>query len=191
MGPIEGAAFVVFLIAILFASVYFVTRARWTMRNATRSFTKDDTERIRRNPYFAGIFFILALALLSYGWYLGNQNSAFAALAHKATGQVIELRIDLTPSSLDDYGNHISSISYPVVLFTTDKGQQFTFQSDIGDTSSQYKKGDAVEVLYDPSDPKNARIASQDSLSSLLFFLGLIFLIAPIVFVWKKFFAKP
>jgi hypothetical protein len=52
---------------------------------------------------------------------------------------------------------------HPVVRFTTAREQVVQFQSDEGATRPAYRVGDTVEVLYDPANPRNARLDTWSS----------------------------
>jgi hypothetical protein len=49
---------------------------------------------------------------------------------------------------------------YPVVRFTSDSGQEFTFTDGVGTYPPEFEAGEIVEVLYDPEQPQQAKIDS-------------------------------
>jgi hypothetical protein len=62
-------------------------------------------------------------------------------------------------SSTDNKGRS-SSVYYPVVKFTPNNGEATTFESNSGSKPPAFRKGQQVEVLYDPQQPDSAMINS-------------------------------
>jgi hypothetical protein len=52
----------------------------------------------------------------------------------------------------------ISWAYYPVVRFTTTQGREFVFTDGVGTYPPDYEVGDAVDVLYNPQNPRDATI---------------------------------
>jgi hypothetical protein len=73
----------------------------------------------------------------------------FLAVAVAADGVVVELS-----ESVDEDG----STYYPVVRFVAPDGQVVRFKGGIGSNPPDYRVGDPVRVLYDPSNPRTARL---------------------------------
>jgi hypothetical protein len=48
--------------------------------------------------------------------------------------------------------------SFPVIEFTTHAGQTIRFEADLGFYPSPPKRGQQVPVVYDPADPRQARL---------------------------------
>lgn len=68
---------------------------------------------------------------------------------------------------------------FPVVRYTTREGREVQFTSPIGTSPRIHREGQTVPVLYDPSNPTDARLASGLmryglSLFFLLFGLGML-----------------
>jgi hypothetical protein len=80
-----------------------------------------------------------------------------------------------TEMSIDDEGNKTWQ---PVISFVTDTGARCQFKSFIGGKEKDWKTGDAVQIRYDPANPRSAAI---DRLFYLflvplvLSFIGVIF----------------
>ncbi len=126
---------------------------------------------------FTSIFGLSGLALLIGGVLMYQNTAAFAKIAEKAPGKVIEVvRRDTT--------------YVPVVEFYTPDHQRFEHISSTGANPPSWKVGDTATVLYDPKDPMQAEI---DSFSNMwlgvliLFGLGVINTgIALGVIIWRR-----
>ncbi len=86
------------------------------------------------------IFFVVGLGLAIREYSFGRQ-------AVSSTGSIVDLRI----SDSGDGPNH-----YPIIEFKTNQGETIRFEGL--PTSPSPVKGTVVPVLYDPSDPNNARV---------------------------------
>jgi hypothetical protein len=78
----------------------------------------------------------------------------FLAVAVAADGVVVDLS-----QSVDEDG----STYFPVVRFVAPDGQVVRFESGIGSNPPDYRVGDPVRVLYDPSNPRTARLDTWDN----------------------------
>jgi hypothetical protein len=106
----------------------------------------------------AWVFLLLGLGLLGGGGVAASKVKAFADRALSAEGTVIELR---------------GSETYrPVVEFTAASGQRRTFAHGVSSSPPAFDVGERVTVLYDPEDPRDARIAGTFSLWFLPIVLG-------------------
>jgi Protein of unknown function (DUF3592) len=94
-------------------------------------------------PIVGGVFFVVGVVILV-------DTARFVSEADRATGTVIDLS-----RSVDEEGSVTFS---PVVRFTTAQGRTIEFVSS-SSSSSPPQQGDDVEVLYDPDDPGDARLA--------------------------------
>lgn len=118
----------------------------------------------------------LGLVLLAATVYLLVRTGSFVASAARTRGKVV----DLAESRSSDG----SSTWHPVVSFEVG-GEAVTFKSKFGARPAPYDIGDAVDVLYDPENPPDARIDSFRGLwlgaviagSLGLFFAGIAWLI--------------
>ena len=115
------------------------------------------------------VFLIVGLALLTGAFFLYQNKKAFLAKADTAQGTVIELL-----ESRSD-----NSITYkPLVSFKTKEGAQIEFTSSVSSNPPSYSEGETVEVLYDPSNPRDANINGFSSLwlgPLILGILGAVF----------------
>jgi hypothetical protein len=104
-----------------------------------------------------------ALFLGIGGWFYLDQHG-FEAKAEKATGTVIDVKRHKTTSTTG--GRQRTSIVYrPVIRFEVG-GKSYTFTSGSASSDYNYKKGVRLDILYDPANPQEARLA--DNLVSLI-----------------------
>ncbi|MCP1315815.1 MULTISPECIES: DUF3592 domain-containing protein [unclassified Halomonas] len=95
------------------------------------------------------VFILVGAALLVLAVSLFQQSRAFHAKADSTEGRVVEL----VESRSQD-----STTYRPVVTFTTDDGTRVQFTSREGSNPPRYAPGERVEVLFDPDNPRNARL---------------------------------
>jgi hypothetical protein len=117
------------------------------------------------------VFLVVGVGMLVGALALWNSTRGFVARAQSAPGQVIELL-----EVRDKDGG--SSTWKPRVTFTAAAGQQITFDSSFSANPAPYRVGEAVEVLYESTDPAGARIRGFGSLwmgPMILGGLGLVF----------------
>ena len=119
------------------------------------------------------ILLLVGVGLVFLGAHLYRKTGMFLERAVAARGVVVEMaRNDSTHSNT----------SAPVVEFEHER-KKFRFKDSIGSDPPAYRRGDSVDVLYDPADPRNARIdrgrwneavpISIGGFGALLCFLGL------------------
>jgi hypothetical protein len=89
---------------------------------------------------------LLGLALLAGAWAMYASTRGLIDAAAKAPGIVVDFQRRSSKGGSSDY---------PVVEFTTPSGETRTFTTS---GSGSYSRGQAVEVLYDASDPSTARV---------------------------------
>jgi len=89
----------------------------------------------------------LLMIVLALAWYANVR--AFIARAAVAPGTVV----DLLPSRSDN-----STTWRPVVRFTSADRQNIEFTSSTSSNPPSYSKGERVEVLYAPANPRDAKI---------------------------------
>jgi hypothetical protein len=99
----------------------------------------------------AYIFLGIGLAMLAGAAYWASSVEQFARGASHAPGTVIALERSHSSSS-NSY--------YPVVRYRTAAGQDLTFRSSFGSNPPSHAVGEQVELLYNESDPSDARIKS-------------------------------
>ncbi|TNE49345.1 MAG: DUF3592 domain-containing protein [Deltaproteobacteria bacterium] len=92
------------------------------------------------------VFGGVGLVLLGLAFFFWNQTENFLRRSARAQGKVIRL-----------VRRH-SRGAKPVVSFKTKKGQTIVFTSRVASRPPAYRKGEVVRVVYDRSNPRNARI---------------------------------
>lgn len=101
---------------------------------------------------FAGVGSIFAVT----GIIMGLNTRSFVSTAIPTQGVVIDV---VKRSSTDSKGRS-SSVYYPVVKFTTPSGEPTVFESNLGTYPPQFRKGNEVELLYNPQQPDSVMINS-------------------------------
>jgi hypothetical protein len=104
----------------------------------------------KANRFAIPILLVAGVGLLVLGGYLQRSTSAFLARALHAEGQVVDL-VDSHSGSGD--GHTYSAI----VEFQVD-GRTYKFTDSVGSNPPLQRRGDSVLVLYDPDQPRHARI---------------------------------
>jgi hypothetical protein len=102
---------------------------------------------------FVGVIFgLLGIGMLVGGIFWGLRTREFIARAERADGRVIEM-----VAKRDSDGDRTYS---PTVQFMAKDGTQTTFTSSVSSNPPSHREGDAVKVLYDPANPRDAKIES-------------------------------
>ncbi len=161
-----GAAFVFLAVKVLKSLRRFeekVPRKEWskfikenTRKESDRGYILNADEIRERFQYHQSmmrvtipITFIVALGMMYGGYYMHNHVTDFVSHAHEARGEVVEMR---SRSSDDGY------TYYAVVSFKTPSGDTVKFEDNVGSSHPLKKRGDEVDVLYDPEKPRDAMI---------------------------------
>jgi uncharacterized protein YjeT (DUF2065 family) len=88
----------------------------------------------------------------------------------------------------DDWYYEDATIFYPVVRFVTAREQPVGFQAKEGsEDPSSYRVGDSIRVLYDPANPRNARLdtwVSRQGDSPTMVAIGLVLVVIGAVGLW-------
>lgn len=116
------------------------------------------------------VFGGVGLALLVTAFVLWNQTENFLRRSANAEGEVIDI-VSYWSTSSNRSGSSRTRMHKPVVAFTTEKGKRVIFTSMVGSNPPTYRKGDKVQVAYDRSNPKEAKIRAFTE----LYLLPLIF----------------
>lgn len=119
------------------------------------------------------IFLLFGLLILGIAGYYFYLNQQFQKTALHADGVIIDVLVSEISSKSSD-GRSTRSISYfPIVTFATDKGNTIVFKSSIGSSFYKNSKGENVDVIYNRSKPREAKI--NDTLNGLgpIFFAGM------------------
>lgn len=96
----------------------------------------------------------------------------------KADGVVVRMLRDTSDSE--------TYFHYPVVRFTTGKGEQIEFEASIRREPPRHKVGDRVPVYYDPANPGDADIlGTEQNTHIVLLLLGVPALLAGLGIFFK------
>lgn len=121
----------------------------------------------------SAVFSTVGIGMLVASFFVFSNTSSFIGRAVEADGKVTDLERSRSSSSSG------SGTTYrPVVEFTTATGKRIEFVSSVGSSPPSHRVGEAVKVLYNPTDPQSARIKSFFHLwfgFLIVFALGLIF----------------
>jgi hypothetical protein len=108
-----------------------------------------------------------------------------------AAGVVVD---QTTRSSRDSETGEVTYFIHPVVEYRVNGNQPFRVEMPDGSTSAQYAVGDQVAILYDPNQPRSARIQSTSGnlmmwlLPAVTFLVGIGFIavILTMFRLWPK-----
>ncbi len=102
----------------------------------------------------AFVFIGVLITILGVIWVA--TTASFLSRAARAPGVVSEMERSTSSEG--------GAVFYPVFTFTDGAGTAQTQRSSYGSSTYKLQSGDAVTVLYDPSDPEHARIDSFQTL---------------------------
>lgn len=120
------------------------------------------------------VFLLIGLGMLAGSVASYRSTQDFIAGSAMTMGTVVELERDV---SRDSDGNR-SVVYHPVVRYSVNGGREYRFRSNTGSNPPAYRQGEEVEVLYQPTNPGDARINGFFALwggSVILGVLGLAF----------------
>jgi len=126
------------------------------------------------------IFAIISFLLLGFSWHLYTATRNFLETGIITSAEVIELK-------KSDEGTFA-----PVFVYIDLKGQHYEKVSSFGSSPPSYKVGEIIEVVYDESNPYEAKILSFISLWPpviICLILGIAFLFATVLIIkadWEK-----
>jgi len=133
-------------------------------------------------PVFVGVPVIFAV-VGSMFVILGLRSAAslrrFRRTAARASGVVLDLVLDVAGPR-----RSTNLVYFPVVRFSTPDGRVVDFRSPQGSSPAAVRRGQQVDVLYDPADPTNARlegILSGGCLNTFLVVFGGVFVLLAVV----------
>ena len=133
----------------------------------------------------AVVFVIIGCVTFYYGIYLYNKISLLRSSGVVTKG--IVLRYEMRGTALSDK----DKLVIPIVQFHTADGTEITFDGTIDNQSvlqDLYDSGEAVEVIYDPKHPADAKINTLAELwfaPLLLLIIGASFIFFPPFTIWK------
>jgi hypothetical protein len=102
---------------------------------------------------FGLLFAVVGAAVAFQGVRSARASRAFERIAQRADGEVMDVRYETVGRAGDS-----SRASIPVVRFTLPDGRTVQTEARMGTSSGFKLKGSDVTVLYDPADPRRARI---------------------------------
>jgi hypothetical protein len=137
------------------------------------------------------VFFGFGFIWIAFGAFFFIDAKFFSSKAYKGTGTVVELKkVRRLSTSSSGSPSHVTTY-YPVVRYQTKNGKNVTFTSSSGSYPAPYKRGDRVTILYDPENPRKARIKSFSSmwLAPILGFGigGILFVTGSVILTWGRF----
>lgn len=137
------------------------------------------------------VFFGFGFIWIVFGAFFFIDAKFFSSKAYKATGTVVELKkVRRLSTSSSGSKSHVTTY-YPVVRYQTKEGKNVTVTSLSGSYPAPYKRGDHVTILYDPENPRRAKIESFSSmwLAPILGFGigGILFVTGAVILMWGKF----
>jgi hypothetical protein len=103
------------------------------------------------------IFAVGGALFFGLGLFLARANRRFDRAAQKASGEVVDVRWQ-SRSGLAAGG--VQRIGYPVLRFTLPDGGTVETVARTTTSADVMQRGRPVSVLYDPTDPRKARIDS-------------------------------
>jgi hypothetical protein len=133
---------------------------------------------IRMTRLITPLFLAVGLLAWSAGLYIYRDTQLLVSRAEHARGVVVAL-------------SRSGSTYAPVVNFKTTRGTEIQFVGKVATSSPRFVKGEALDILYLPDEPTNARINSFLDLWGLPLFLapfGGIFVLVgsvPALLRWK------
>jgi len=128
------------------------------------------------------IFFLLGAGILVGDFFVTTGTIYFLRSSVETDGSVINIIHSRSSDS-------VNAMYTPEVSFTDASGQTITFTSNISSSSSSYKIGDKVSVLYDKNNSRSARINTFFQLwfaTIIMSVVGVIFFIIGLFIITKK-----
>ena len=101
------------------------------------------------------IFLTMGVILIAVTGILVVDQTRFLTQAHHTSGTVTSIDTETKTSR-----SGIQSVYYPIVEFDTDDGQHVRFVGSTGSNPSSFNEGDAVDIVYNPVQPNDAKINS-------------------------------
>ncbi|HEY8192078.1 MAG TPA: DUF3592 domain-containing protein [Alphaproteobacteria bacterium] len=134
-------------------------KKRWERRAQKRSkgralTTEEITVRVEAQEktaqVHAPVLSLIGVIFIGVSLYMGQGMYVFMNDAVAAKGIVIRMENQRSGSDGSSY--------YPHVAFIPQGGSRIDFRDKLGTSPPAYKKGDHVDVLYDPAEPRHAMI---------------------------------
>jgi hypothetical protein len=129
----------------------------------------------------AVILLVVGAPFVLVGAYEAAQTQGLLSRWMQTDGTVVDNSYATTQD-----GTAISGAYYPVVEFTTASGERVRFTDGIGSLPPDYAVAARVRVLYDPADPRQARLVSWKRLWFVPSLFAVIGLLPSVVFqLWR------
>jgi hypothetical protein len=116
-----------------------------------------------------GLFLAFGVTFSGLTTYFVRDTQSFVERGVAVRGEVVDLTWERRIPGLSGSG-----VYHPIVKYTTTAGEPRTFRSMNGSSPPSYRVGEAVDVLYDRTDPADARIASFWSLWLVQIIFGVL-----------------
>ncbi|MCC6260105.1 MAG: DUF3592 domain-containing protein [Anaerolineales bacterium] len=107
---------------------------------------------LENNLYIVGL---AAVALFGVAAYMFVTARNFVRSASKTQGTVV--RLEARP------GSKGGTVYLPIFEFKTIDGQIITVPHDVASRPPNYRVGESVEILYNPANPQNAKLAGSSN----------------------------
>jgi hypothetical protein len=118
---------------------------------------------MRRLGFLKYAFLAVGVVMLAGAGYFVLDTRAFLARAEVTSGTVVDLSVSRSSDS---------TTYHPVVEFARPGGERITFVSSTGHSPPAYHRGERVGVLYDPAEPRKARLDATFELWGVSLILG-------------------
>ena len=106
-----------------------------------------------------GLLFGGAGSLLIWtGAQLAHASWRMGKLGRRAVGVVTDLRQAFSRSESSGEAGQGGAVYFPIVEFTDATGQPWRVETDVGTSPPAFERQQAVNVLYDPRNPREAQI---------------------------------
>jgi Protein of unknown function (DUF3592) len=115
--------------------------------------TKEDVTFFRLfGSIFAGVGSIFVIS----GLFIALNTRSFVGKGISTQGTVI----DVVRHTSRDSNGRSSTTYYPVVKFTPSSGEPVIFEANSGSNPPTHRRGQKIDVLYNPQEPESATINS-------------------------------
>ncbi len=129
------------------------------------------------------LVFLFTLPFLGIGVSEAVKVRQMLASFESATGIVIDNDYQTSPDP-DDPAREAGAY-FPVVKFSSSQGGNTTFTDGVGSIPPDYEIGDSVEILYNPQNPREAKIKSWKRIwFAPTLFIAISLLPVAMVLVW-------
>ena len=114
------------------------------------------------------LFMAIGLMLLLKGYEHGNKSYELVRGSVSASGEIVKV----VPYLSQKAGKSSALQYFPDVKYTTSKGEEISFRSQVTSRADHYKPGNKVKVLYKEDNPKDALIGSFSAIWAIALIFG-------------------